>query len=120
MAKHLQHVFQYKPTQLAVGTLLSAALAVLVSMLFAKSTWRGALPLAFVFVLILLSRRFGVGVSVLGSVSASIVFALMLFTPVGSPSIESPDARMNLGWMVLGAVAVSYLLFPSDHKGHHS
>lgn len=119
MAKHIENL--YPPARLAIGTLLSAALAVLVSMLFARSTWRGVLPLAFVAVLILLSRRFGVAVSVTGSITAAIIFSLMLFTPLGSAAVESEAARTNLGWMVLGSVAISYLLYPGarEEKPQH-
>ncbi len=105
-----------QPARLALGTLLSAALAILVSMLFARSAWRGILPLAFAAILILLSRRFGVGVSVTGSLAALVVFSLTLFTPLGSPRVESDAARANLGWMVLGAVTISYLLYPASEN----
>lgn len=103
-----------QPINLAVGTLLSAVLAALLTYLFHRSTLRGFLPIGFILVLVLLSRQFGFGVSLAGSLSAAIIFALFLFQPFGSARVESDDARMNLAWMILGAVAVSYLLYPSN------
>ena len=104
---------------LALGTLLSAVLAALVTLLFNRSTWRAALPLAFVFVLVLLSKQFGVSVSLTGSLSAAIVFSMFLFPPIGSTQVENDHARMNLAWMILSAVAVSYLLYPRTPIGRH-
>lgn len=103
-----------KPINLAVGTLLSAVLAALLTFLFHKSAIRGFLPIAFIVVLVLLSRQFGLAVSLAGSLSAAIVFSLFLFPPVGSARVENDAARMNIAWMILGAVAVSYLLYPTN------
>lgn len=104
----------HQPINLAMGTLLSAVLAALLAFLFHRSTLRGFLPIAFIVVLVLLSRQFGFGVSLAGSLSAAIIFSLFLFQPVGSAHVESDTARMNIAWMILGAVAVSYLLYPSN------
>lgn len=107
MLKKLQ-----SPIRLTIGTLLSALFASVFSLLFHRSTMRGLLPLAFVVVLVLLSRQFGVSVSVTGSLTAAIIFAIFLFPPLGSVRVEDQHPRMSLGWMVLCAVAVSYLLYP--------
>jgi K+-sensing histidine kinase KdpD len=101
-----------RPISLTIGTLLSAVFASVLTLLFHRSTFRALLPLAFVVVLVLLSRHFGVSVSLTGSLSAAIIFAIFLFPPLGSTRVENVHARMNLGWMVLCAVAVSYLLYP--------
>jgi len=101
-----------RPISLTIGTLLSALFASVLTLLFHRSTLRGLLPLAFVVVLVLLSRHFGVSVSLTGSLTAAIIFALFLFPPIGSARVENEHARMNLGWMVLYAVTVSYLLYP--------
>jgi K+-sensing histidine kinase KdpD len=103
-----------RPFNLAIGTFLSAVFASVLAFLFHRSPVRGFLPLAFVVVLVLLSREFGVSVSLMGSLTATIIFALFLFPPLGSARVESENARMNLGWMVLSAVAVSYLLYPKS------
>jgi hypothetical protein len=104
----------HQPINLAMGTVLSALVAALLTFLFHRSTLRGFLPIAFIVVLVLLSRQFGFGVSLAGSLSAAIIFALFLFPPLGSARIENDAARMNIAWMILGAVALSYLLYPSN------
>ncbi len=103
-----------QPINLALGTLLSAAFAAVLTFLFHRSAVRGFLPIAFIFVLVLLSRQFGVGVSLAGSLIAAIIFSLFLFPPIGSARVVDAGARMNLAWMILGAVAVSYLLYPKN------
>jgi K+-sensing histidine kinase KdpD len=110
-----------RPLNLALGTILSAVLASAVTLLFNHSSVRAFLPLAFVVVLVLLSRQFGVSVSLTGSLIATIIFAMFLFPPLGSTRVENENARMNLGWMVLCAVAVSYLLYPKTpiDSGRH-
>lgn len=109
------------PLNIALGTLLSAAFASVLTFLFHRSSLRGFLPLAFVIVLVLLSRQFGVSVSLTGSLIATIIFAMFLFPPLGSTRVENENARMSLGWMVLCAVAVSYLLYPKTpiDSGRH-
>ena len=112
-----------KPLNVVFGTGLSALVAVGASLFFARSSWRGLLPLMFVGVLVLLAGRFGVTVSLTGSIMAALIFSIMLFEPIGSTKIESDSARSILGWMIVGSVALSYLLYPSQGVGrsgrHH-
>jgi len=112
-----------KSLNVVFGTALSALVAVSASLFFARSSWRGLLPLMFVGVLVLLAGRFGVTVSLTGSLLGALIFSLMLFSPIGSTEIESESARSSLGWMVVGSVALSYLLYPSQRVGgsgrHH-
>ena len=103
-----------RPLNVALGTVLSAVLAVVASFLFSRASWRGLLPLAFVAVLLLLARWFGVTVSLTGSLAAAVVFALMLFTPIRNVRVEDDTARMSLGWMIVSSVALSYLLYPAS------
>jgi K+-sensing histidine kinase KdpD len=111
-------VLRYRrPLNVIFGTALSALVAVAASLFFARSSWRGFLPLAFVVVLVLLAGRFGVAVSLTGSMIAALIFSLMLFSPIGSMKIESDSARMSLGWMIIGSVALSYLFYPSHEVG---
>jgi len=94
------------------GLFLSLAAAFIVAGLFSHSNFRLFVPLGFVFILIVLAARFGLIVSVLGSLVAAIVFAHRLYPPLGSIRVEQAAARESLGWMILAAVALSYLLFP--------
>ena len=94
------------------GLFLTLAAAFIVAGLFSHSNFRLFVPLGFVFVLIVLAARFGLIVSVLGSLVAAIVFAYRLYPPLGSIHDERAAARASLGWMILSAVALSFLLFP--------
>jgi K+-sensing histidine kinase KdpD len=97
---------------LTIGVLLSASAALVSSLIFATRSWRVFVPLCFVVVLVVLAARYGVAVSVIGSALTAMIFAHFLFSPVGSFQVESDSAKMNLAWMVLASIAVSYLLFP--------
>lgn len=94
------------------GLFLALAAAFIFAGLFSHSNYRLFVPLGFVFVLIVLAARFGLIVSVLGSLVAAVVFAHRLYPPLGSVHVEQAAARESLGWMILAAVALSYLLFP--------
>lgn len=106
-----------KLLRLLVGTALSIVVAALMALLFARTPMRAVLPLLFIAVLVLLSRRYGVAVSLLGSAFGALIFAHFLFAPVGSLRVESESARASLAWMVLGAVTISYLLYPPASLG---
>jgi K+-sensing histidine kinase KdpD len=98
------------------GLFLALAAAFIAAGLFSHSNFRLLVPLGFVFVLIVLSARFGLIVSVLGSLLAAVVFAHRLYPPLGSIRVEQVAARESLGWMILAAVVLSYLLFPPQGR----
>src|ERR1035441_4492303 len=94
------------------GALLSLMTALVVAKVFSHSQFRALVPLGFVVVLVALSSRFGSIVSVVGAVLSAMTFAYFLYPPVFSLHVEDPVARENLSWMVLSAIAFSYLVFP--------
>ncbi len=100
------------------GLLLVLAAALITAGLFSHSDLRIFVPLGFAVVLVALAARFGVMVSVLGSLVAALVFAHRLYAPTGSVHVEQLAARENLAWMVLAAIALSYLLFPPQPRRH--
>lgn len=99
-----------------IGVALSAVAALSVSLLFARVSRSAALPLLFAVVQVVIAARFGVRVSVLGSLSAAVIFAMVLYSPTGSLAVENPAARANLAWMVLVSIAGSYLLLPDREQ----
>ena len=100
-----------------IGVALSAVAALSVSLLFARVSRSSLLPLLFAIVQVAIAARFGVKVSVLGSISAAVIFATVLYSPTGSLAVENPAARANLAWMVLVSIAASYLLLPDREQG---
>jgi K+-sensing histidine kinase KdpD len=99
-----------------VGVLLALTTAFLSAQAFAGTTISKALPLWFILVLFLLARFCGFAVGVIGSLLCAFVFAHFLFDPTGSWHVQDEVARRNLLWMVIGAIAISYLLAPSQSE----
>lgn len=99
----------------AVGVLLSTISAFITALVFADRPSRVFIPLLFVLVLISFAARYGVLVSVIGSALTALIFAKFMYSPVGTFGIESPAAKANLGWMMLCAISISYLLFPPSN-----
>jgi len=93
------------------GVLLCAGAALLTAMVAASRPWRAFVPFAFVAVIVVLAARYGHVVSIFGSLAAAAVFAYF-FAPSGRLSVASPMERSSLGWMLLGSVVISYLLWP--------
>jgi K+-sensing histidine kinase KdpD len=83
---------------------------------FVGTAMSTALPLWFILVLLFLAWRYGVAAGVIGSLVCAFVFAHFLFDPTGSWHVQDEVARRNLLWMVLGAVAMSYLLVPPQSE----
>jgi K+-sensing histidine kinase KdpD len=96
-----------------VGVVLAVALGSASAYLFANSDIRRTLPLLFIGVLFVLSRRYGMAVAVVGSLLCAFIFAYWLYEPTGSWRVADLAARRNLLWMVLGAIILSYLFAPS-------
>lgn len=102
----------------AVGLVLCSAFALLAAVTLPSHPWRVFAPLAFAVLIIMLSARYGLLVSVLGSVVTALVFAYFAYAPIGSFRVENASERSSLGWMILASVSLSFLLLPSDHVGH--
>jgi K+-sensing histidine kinase KdpD len=89
---------------------ISAILAVLATVVFGERPSRVLVPAGFLIVIILVARLWGRLAGVLGTAIAALIFAFLLFNPVGSWIVNDDAARTNLGWMLLGGMALSYFL----------
>jgi K+-sensing histidine kinase KdpD len=98
------------------GVLLCLAAALLTASVSSQHAWRVFVPFAFVAVVVLLSARYGLAVSIVGSLGAALVFAYA-FAPVGSWRVADPVERNSIAWMLLGSIALSYLLVPPQPHG---
>ncbi len=94
------------------GLVICATLAVASAYLFSKQSWIIFLPILFVAVLVAVAMRYGVMVGILGSVMCAAIFAHLLFSPLHSLRVADDTARASLAWMVLGGVAIPYLVLP--------
>ncbi len=98
-----------------LGVSLCAASAVLAAVLTAHHSWRVFVPLAFVLVIVLLAVRYGMAVSVFGSVIAALIFAYTLFPPLGSVRIDDKLERGNIAWMLLASIVIPFLVLGPVH-----
>lgn len=99
-----------------IGATLALSASWAAAKLFAGSDAGKVVPLWFILVLYVLARRYGFVAGVIGSLLCTFMFAHFMFDPTGSWHVEDEAARRNLLWMVVGAVAVSYLLTPSHSE----
>ena len=99
-----------------LGLGLAVLIAVIVAQFFAGKPEGIFVPLGFVIVLFVLALRYGTVVAVTGSLLAALIFAHVLFSPVGNWQIESQAARQNIAWMILGSIVLSYLFVPRRKK----
>jgi K+-sensing histidine kinase KdpD len=105
----------------AAGIVLCVGLALLVATFASSRPWRSFVPLVFAIVIILLAARYGLSVAIIGSVAATVIFAMILYKPLGSIRVADQSEKSALGWMLLGSIALSYLLLPpkpEDHSRH--
>jgi Kef-type K+ transport system membrane component KefB len=98
-----------------LGMVISAILAILATVVFGGRPSRVLVPTGFLIVIILVARLWGRLAGVLGTAIAALVFAFLLFNPVGSWIVNDDAARTNLGWMLLGGMALSYFLGKQKH-----
>lgn len=101
-----------------IGILLCAAVAVLAATLTSSHPWRVFVPAGFVVIVVLLSFRYGVVVSIFGSIAAAVAFAYF-YPPFGSLRVADTGERANLAWMLLGSIVISYLLVPPSTSRPH-
>lgn len=77
--------------------------------LLARGTHRSVIvPVVFLVVILLCARYFGLMAGILGSVGATVLFALFLFEPYGSFRVEDHQALSNLGLLLFAGIALSY------------
>ncbi len=99
---------------LLAGSLFCGVSAAIVVAVAPASGW---VPVAFVVVLLAASQLFGSRAGIVGSLIAAIVFAVWLYAPIGSVEVNNPEARMNLGWMILAGISLSFLFASPAHPG---
>jgi K+-sensing histidine kinase KdpD len=97
-----------------IGGLICAIAALAASLVAAGHSWEVSVPLFFSVVLLLTALRFGTRAGILGTLAASLIFAVFLFRPLGSLHVANETARANLVWMLLMGIAFSFLFAPAS------
>ena len=67
-------------------------------------------PVGFLLVIVPVARLLGRAAGILGTLGAALIFAILLFNPVGSWMVLDDTARTTLGWVMLGGMALSYFV----------
>ena len=98
------------------GVLVCFTAALVCARLFLHSPLRHYVPLGFIVVIAAVATRFGGLAGMLGGVLAAMVLAYCLYPPLGSLRVDDGTARENLSWMILSAIAISFLLFPPQSR----
>ena len=101
-----------------IGTLLCAAAAWTVSAVSHGHSWEQWAPLLFVLVLLVIAGVFGALAGILGTILSAIIFAILLFPPLGSIHVGNDAARANLAWMSLVGISYAFLFAPSKSVFH--
>ncbi len=99
-------------TNSLTGAVLCAGAAVAASAVASGHPWQVWVPLVFSVVLLLIALFFGVRAGILGTLLAALIFAVFLFSPLGTIHVTNGMARSNLGWMLLIGFAFSLLFAP--------
>jgi K+-sensing histidine kinase KdpD len=102
------------------GVLVCGSAALMIAEIAALRPWSVFVPLAFIPIIVLLSLVFGYQVSIFGSLISALIFAHFMFAPLGHIRIANLTERAMIGWMLLGGIAVPYLLSPDLLKGRRS
>ena len=89
------------------------------SFVFQNRGGKIAVPLAFLVIVFLVSVRCGVSAGVFGSLVATLIFAMFLYAPLGTPQVANKAARSNLSWLILGGFTISYLLGSTPGSRQH-
>jgi K+-sensing histidine kinase KdpD len=99
-------------TDLLIGVLICAIVALGASFLAAGHSWQVTVPLLFSAVVLLTATRFGVRAGIVGTLLAAGIFAVFLFKPLGQLRVANQTARDNLVWMLLLGIVFSFLFAP--------
>ena len=97
-----------------VGASICGLIAVLASALAQGHRWQIITPLLFTSVLLLISIIFGVRAGVLGTLVATVIFALLLFHLKGDIKVADQAVKGNLAWMLLLGLCFSFFFAPSS------
>ena len=105
-------------TRTALAVLLCTVLAWIVALFSAGRPWRAMVPFLFLLVILGLGLLCGRTAGILSSLAAALVFAHSLYKPLGQVQVSDPSLRMNLAWMALAGVSLSFLLQPEVGEPH--
>lgn len=98
---------------LALFTLLSVTAAVTTR----QTPYQTSVPLLFIILAALVAFFIGRRAAYFGLIAAAVVFAVMLFKPLGSWHVDEQGARVSLAWMLMGGLAAAWIFAREESAG---
>jgi K+-sensing histidine kinase KdpD len=104
--------------RVAAAAVVCAAIAAVISLVFQdhEIEFRARLPFLLLIPVVLVARKVGEAAAILGTIAAGLVFAMMLFQPLGSVGVHGKPARTSLAWFLLGGMVCAHLLSPPSAR----
>ena len=104
--------------RVAIAGMVCAGVAAGISLVFQNHdiAFRAKLPFLLLIPVVLVARKVGEAAAILGTIAAGLVFAMMLFQPLGSFGVENKPARASLAWFLLGGMVCAHLLSPPSAR----
>jgi integral membrane sensor domain MASE1 len=103
--RHLSSIFRN-----GIALLFCSSVALLAAALFRGHSIRIAVPYMFVVAVAFAAARWGAVGAMMGLAVAALVFSAFLFQPIGSISVQSDDARLNLALMIALGLSSCFLV----------
>jgi K+-sensing histidine kinase KdpD len=101
---------------LALFTLLSVTAAVATR----QTPYQTSVPLLFIVLAALVAFFIGKRAAYMGLIAAAVVFAVVLFKPLGSWQVDEQGARVSLAWMLMGGLAAAWIFARQESQGRQA
>ena len=100
----------------AIG--LCAGMAVLLSVIFQGQDleFRSRLPFGFLILIVIVAKKLGETAAIISTVVAGLIFAFLLFHPLGSLGVDTKMARSSLAWFLLGGMVCARIVSPLSKR----
>jgi K+-sensing histidine kinase KdpD len=92
-----------------LGLALFVSLALTAVFLTKQTHFQTSVPLLFIAIAAFVAFFIGKRAAYIGVLASAIIFAFMLFAPLGSWHVDAQDARVNLAWMIMGGLAAAWI-----------
>ena len=102
-----------------LGLTLFTLLSVTAAVATRQTPYQTSVPLLFIVLAALVAFFIGKRAAYLGLIAAAVVFAVVLFKPLGSWHVDEQRARVSLAWMLMGGLAAAWI-FARQNQGPHT
>ena len=101
--------------RVACAVALTSGIAALLSVILQSQEleFRAKLPFVFLILIVIVAKKMGEAAAILSTIAAALVFAFLMFQPLGSFGVVAKTARSSLAWFLLGGMVCAHLLSPA-------